>query len=54
MVVVFHNLSYGQVNPDKLFNLYCQIKEVSKILFMKTKSDFTMVDMADIILNCAV
>jgi len=46
-VVVVHNLSQGEVNCDRLFNLVCQYGNVSKIFFMKTKPGCAMVEMAD-------
>jgi len=46
-VVVVHNLSQGEVNCDRLFNLVCQYGNVTKIFFMKTKPGCAMVEMGD-------
>ena len=46
-VIVVHNLSQGETNCDRLFNLVCQYGNVSKIFFMKTKPGCAMVEMAD-------
>jgi len=46
-VVVAHNLSVGEINCDRLFNLVCQYGNVSKIFFMKTKSGCAMIEMGD-------
>jgi len=46
-VVVVHNLAQGEVNCDRLFNLFCQYGNVSKIFFMKTKPGCAMVEMGD-------
>jgi len=46
-VVIVHNLSMGEMNCDRLFNLVCQYGNVSKIFFMKTKPGCAMIEMGD-------
>ena len=46
-VVIVHNLSMGEMNCDRLFNLVCQYGNVSKIFFMKTKPGCAMIEMSD-------
>ena len=46
-VVIVHNLSMGEMNCERLFNLVCQYGNVSKIFFMKTKPGCAMIEMGD-------
>ena len=45
--MIVHNLSMGEMNCDRLFNLVCQYGNVSKIFFMKTKPGCAMIEMGD-------
>ena len=45
--MIVHNLSMGEMNCERLFNLVCQYGNVSKIFFMKTKPGCAMIEMGD-------